>query len=729
MRPSPAVLAVCLLAVPSIVAAQAVGPEFQVNTYTTGYQNVDIFGRSVAIEPSGDFVVTWFNFPGNPSVPNGIFARRYDASGNPKAAPVQVNSYTSGGPLYPSVVSDDTGAFVIVWDHRNGRDGSGGGIFARRYDPAGVAQGPEFQVNSYTTGNQIYPSVAMNGSGSFVIAWESAGQDGSASGIFARRYDAGGVPQGSEFQVNTYTTANQNTPSVAIDSLGDFVVAWDVGGAGGDKDGIAGQRFGANGVKQGSEFGVSQGTGSQKAFPAAAMSPDGSFLVAWDDGSNRDGSDRGIFARRFDSGGVAQGGDFQVNTYTTGLQGIPRAAADVDGGFVVTWIDTAGRDGSAYGAIAQRFDAPGAPNGPEFVVNSYTTGRQTYPTIAVNAGGQAVAVYADINAHDGSSSGVFGQRFLFAPDEIAPAVTVTSPNGGETLHTGSEFPIVWTASDAVGVERIDVEYSTDAGSHWTAIPECTALDGAATACFWNAPAPATTRGRIRVTARDAANNVGSDISNASYEVAGGVSSVTLTIPDAAGLSWQAGTTKMIKWNHNLGKNQFCTLELNRDFPGGSWELITSSAVTKAKTNSTYSWVVPSGATVGATARVRVSWSSDTSIADVSDNGFAITSRVKVAQPNSAANWPSGATRLIKWTHNLGAAASFNVGIDRNGDALCEQSLASNVAASSATAGLYSWQVCGTGPARICVTATGNPLDADVSDVAFNITGAPVACGP
>jgi hypothetical protein len=86
--------------------------------------------------------------------------------------------------------------------------------------------GPEFLVNSYTIKNQEYPSVAMDGDGDFVVAWQSFTQDGSDHGVYAQRYDSNGNPQGSEFRVNTHTIGNQLYPSVAIDTDGDFVVAW-----------------------------------------------------------------------------------------------------------------------------------------------------------------------------------------------------------------------------------------------------------------------------------------------------------------------------------------------------------------------------------------------------------------------------------------------------------------------------------------------------------------------
>lgn len=52
----------------------------------------------------------------------------------------------------------------------------------------GGAVGNEFRVNADTTNNQANPAVARNAEGDFVVAWESNGQDGSGNGIYARRY-------------------------------------------------------------------------------------------------------------------------------------------------------------------------------------------------------------------------------------------------------------------------------------------------------------------------------------------------------------------------------------------------------------------------------------------------------------------------------------------------------------------------------------------------------------
>ena len=87
---------------------------------------------------------------------------------------------------------DAGGNFVITWTSGGPQDGSGWGVFAQRYDSSGTAVGGEFQVNTYTTANQHHPTVAMDVDGDFVITWTSDGQDVPSHccdrGVFAQRF-------------------------------------------------------------------------------------------------------------------------------------------------------------------------------------------------------------------------------------------------------------------------------------------------------------------------------------------------------------------------------------------------------------------------------------------------------------------------------------------------------------------------------------------------------------
>ncbi|HVN39526.1 MAG TPA: hypothetical protein VMW19_15290 [Myxococcota bacterium] len=109
--------------------------------------------------------------------------------------------------------------------------------------------GSEFQIDTYTTLNQRRSSVASDTNGNFVVvrdSYRSNGSDHSNESIQAQRYGSSGVAQGGQFQVNSYTTGVQYLASVASDSNGGFVVAWQsYGSADSDTSGfsVQGQRY------------------------------------------------------------------------------------------------------------------------------------------------------------------------------------------------------------------------------------------------------------------------------------------------------------------------------------------------------------------------------------------------------------------------------------------------------------------------------------------------------
>src|SRR6185436_19248033 len=83
--------------------------------------------------------------------------------------------------------------------------------------PQGLPVGPEFPINTYTTCDQVLPSVAAAASGDFVIVWQSYLQAGFIS-VFGQRFSAGGAPLGPEFRVNADTANAHIRPSVAADA-------------------------------------------------------------------------------------------------------------------------------------------------------------------------------------------------------------------------------------------------------------------------------------------------------------------------------------------------------------------------------------------------------------------------------------------------------------------------------------------------------------------------------
>ncbi len=305
---------VSLVMVAPAMAQTPAGGEFRVNTYTTNRQTA----ARAAMEPDGDFVVVWQSYTqdGNNY---GVFGQRFAASGAPRGSEFRINTYTTAYQRQPAVAVGSRGDFVVVW--LSTQDGSGPSIQGQRYDASGSAIGGEFLVNTFTTGNQNYSRVGRASDGRFVVSWISNEADGDSSGIAARRFDASGNPIGSEFLVNTYTTGMQRLGDLAVAANGDFVAVWeDENDRDGSRSAIFGQRYDASGNPLGGEFQVNSYTTGYQQDPAVSVSPAGGFVVAWTSDYG-DGSSNCMFARRFDASGTALGTDFVVNTYTTGYQG------------------------------------------------------------------------------------------------------------------------------------------------------------------------------------------------------------------------------------------------------------------------------------------------------------------------------------------------------------------------------------------------------------------------
>jgi hypothetical protein len=499
--------ALTLASLPTPAGAQPVGSEFKINSYTTSAQRYP----SVASDASGNFVVVWGSV-GQDGSDEGIFGQRYDSAGSALGSEFRVNSFTTNNQRLPSVASDTSGSFVVVWDSY-GQDGSQEGIFGQRYDSGGVPQGDEFQVSSYTTRPQQIPSVASDASGDFVAVWESLQDDspGGGVGIFGQRYDSGGGALGTEFHVNSFQDYNQLSPSLASDAAGNFVVIWESYYQENEGFwGIFGQRYDSAGSALGSEFHVNSTEEFYQRYPCVASDASGNFVVVWS--GNGQGDANGIFGQRYDSAGGTLGSEFRVNSYTTSAQRYPSVASDASGNFVVVW-GSLGQDGSDEGIFGQRYDSAGTALGSEYRINSFTTGAQQNPAVGATGTNQFVVVWQS-NGQDGSSYGVIGQRFNFGS---ADAITVVSPN--------------------------------------------------------------------------------------------------------TNVKWRIGSLQRIKWTHNLGEQAAFRIQLDRDDDGHYEELIADGAPADSATRGHFAWTVTGP--VSGIARVRVSWADDPSVSDASDVTFQI----------------------------------------------------------------------------------------------------------
>jgi uncharacterized repeat protein (TIGR01451 family) len=315
-----------------------IGTDFEVSSvpsYFPGY-HPSVSG----ISDSGDFVVVWIGDDGgNPPI-GGVFGRRFDGGGAPASDNFRVNTYLPGSMHAPEVASAGDGSFVVAWqsgtygNNPPGPDGAYHAVAARRFGTDGAAIGDEFVVNTFTPYSEKSPDVAVHTSGSFVVVWHTPYGDDEGGGlqdvshsVTMRRYDAGGSPIGDEFHLNAFTPGNQDTPAVAMNDDGSFVVVWQSESGyynfdprDTDGGGIVGRCFGADGTPQGGDLLINSFTTGRQFRPSVQGTGDNRFIVTW---QGRDG-DSQQFTEIFGIGS---------RTVTCGdVPPAPRLAADKDDG-------------------------------------------------------------------------------------------------------------------------------------------------------------------------------------------------------------------------------------------------------------------------------------------------------------------------------------------------------------------------------------------------------------
>jgi hypothetical protein len=474
-------LAVLVLASSAANAQVPAGGEFRVNTYTTGHQ----YFPAAAFDRLGNFVVVWSSYEGAARATE-VKAQRYDAAGSRLGAEFAVNTATAGfqyaSPLGTPIAMRPDGRFVVVWTSASA---SSRAIYGQRFDADGTRSGAEFRVDVGATVNGVTPNVAITPYGAFVVVW--GGDPGVFMGntdIRAQRFDASGNRLGAPFVVNTspYSAARM-MPRVALDGDGDFTMVWQ------DRVPIAGQqfisevrgqRFAANGGRIGAEFQVNTYTPGRQLSYSLACGPAGDFIVSWDGAG--DGSAGAILAQRYDATGAPAGGEFVVNSATTGVQAYGSVAADRSFHFVASW-QSASDDGSGYSIRAQRFDQQGAPRGLEFRVNTYTTLSQNGPNVAVDEVGNFLVLWHS-DRQDGSDLGAYAQRYegLF-PRELRVDDVDGMLEPGETVDmrprwgnaSGAARTFAGTLSDPAGPPGGVPQIVSAAGDYGT-VPDNGAAD-------------------------------------------------------------------------------------------------------------------------------------------------------------------------------------------------------------------------------------------------------------
>ena len=233
-------------------------------------------------------------------VSSGLTAQVVTADGAPisQATPIGVDGTTQYGD--PSVVPEGQAGseYWVVWEAEVADDGTTD-VFARMVGADGSPIGDAFQVNQWIPDSQFDPFTVIDNAGNVTVIWSSLGQDGDQGGIFARKFQLSGSPQGDEFQVNVTTAGDQSGARAGADLAGNVVIAWRSG-----EGEIKARMYSVMGAPTTGEIAVNSVTRGREELIALEVDPAGGFRAHWESYSTDD-SLLGRWMRSFDAAGNA----------------------------------------------------------------------------------------------------------------------------------------------------------------------------------------------------------------------------------------------------------------------------------------------------------------------------------------------------------------------------------------------------------------------------------------
>ena len=355
----------------------------------------------LAFDANGVGVAVWNSYQQDGSS-GGIFARRLSDTGQFLGDEIPINGLTEGNQAEPGVAMGAEGNLLVCW-RGPGPLADSDDVFARLFDPNGVALTDDVFINEFVDNDQRNPRVAASDQG-YIIVWESKGlflDDGNWQ-VSARLLDTQGEPRGPEIRISDTETDCRNA-DIAIDGQGRFVVVWLEGKSGYH---IKARTFDDTGVAEMASFRVDTVSPRSVTSPSVAIDDLGSYVIAWDGDPNK-AADDDIHIRQFDPNSLPLGDQMTVNSTQQGAQRNPRIALSQSRICLVVWEHESSSDANGIDILGQYFDAANNPLGPEMQFNAHTADNQQDPAVCIFPSGQALTVW-ESSEQDGSSRGIFG---------------------------------------------------------------------------------------------------------------------------------------------------------------------------------------------------------------------------------------------------------------------------------------------------------------------------------
>jgi hypothetical protein len=184
------------------------------------------------MDARGNFCVVWCGSGPGDDDWEGIYGARFASNGTSTTGAFLINTTTIGRQFAPTIAMAPSGAFVVVWESALGPENTSQGVFAQRFDAMGQRFGDEMRVDGYLRTNRplnetfapYMANVTMHDSGQFVVVLAADGPD-ALGGIYAQFFSPQGIAVGECRRVNDRDGVGHSA-SAAFCGDGSLFVCW-----------------------------------------------------------------------------------------------------------------------------------------------------------------------------------------------------------------------------------------------------------------------------------------------------------------------------------------------------------------------------------------------------------------------------------------------------------------------------------------------------------------------
>ncbi|MBL4712227.1 MAG: hypothetical protein JKX75_06975 [Gammaproteobacteria bacterium] len=305
------------------------------------------------------------------------------------SASALIETDTVNDAINPQIAIDAAGNATAVWPQG---DGTRFNIWSNRYT-AGSGWGTAELIETDNTGNADAPTITVNAAGVAIAIWRQF--DGTRFNIWSNRYVVGSG-WGTAELVENDNTGSALDPKIAMDTNGNALAVWPQGD--GVEDNIWSNRY-VVGTGWGTPEKI-ESTSINAKEAQISMDASGNALAVWVQPSTAQES---AWSNRYVVGS-GWGTAVLIETDSAGSTKNPQIAVDNNGNALAVWGQS---DGTRDNVMANRYTV-GSGWGTAELIETDNAGNATDPQIAVDAGGNALAVWGQF---DGSADNIMSNRY------------------------------------------------------------------------------------------------------------------------------------------------------------------------------------------------------------------------------------------------------------------------------------------------------------------------------